>query len=64
MKKPRRLRSGSREWRRLLKENINLYCPALVECKACAAPTRHGYVCWRCGFDDPGEYAIDLDDFI
>ena len=54
----RKLKPGSDNWLKSLKETVMGECPPLVECKKCGRIIREGYVCFHCGCDDPGNNEI------
>jgi ribosomal protein L32 len=53
-----RLKTGSREWLRVLRETVIAECPPLVECKRCGRVIRESYCCCSCGCTDPGDNEI------
>lgn len=54
----RKLKTGSKEWLRILQEVVVDECPPLVECVKCGRVTRQGYVCRFCDCDSPGNDEI------
>lgn len=48
-RKPRKIKEGSREWRRREKNVLAAYAPSLVNCVDCGSPRHHQYCCLYCG---------------
>jgi ribosomal protein L32 len=46
--KVRKIKEGSRLWKRRLKEVVDLYRPAIVNCKNCGSPRHSGFTCQYC----------------
>lgn len=60
----KKLKTGSREWLRQLKQTIILECPTLIECENCGRAIREGYVCGHCGCDSPGDNEINPEEYL
>jgi hypothetical protein len=59
MSKPRKLKFGSAEYKRLALDEM-LYAVDLSPCGDCGAPVVEGYCCTRCGSSTP-ESGIEPD---
>lgn len=49
VRKPRKVREGSREWKRREREVLDSYAPRLVNCRDCGSPRHEHYCCRYCG---------------
>ncbi|MDF0506540.1 50S ribosomal protein L32 [Burkholderia cenocepacia] len=45
----RKIKEGSRTWKRREKEVRETYAPCIVPCKTCGSPRHQQYICRYCG---------------
>jgi hypothetical protein len=47
--KVRKIKEGSRLWKRRWKEVVETYRPTIVNCRHCGSPRHENYRCQYCG---------------
>ncbi|HIH2744895.1 TPA: hypothetical protein ACYLN4_000561 [Burkholderia lata] len=47
-RKPRKIKEGSREWKRREREVLETYVPGIVSCSTCGSPRHQKYKCIYC----------------
>ena len=62
--KVKKLKVGSKEWIKELRDEVLSHCPELVICQHCNAPALSGYQCWRCGSESPGNDGILVEEWM
>lgn len=55
IRKPRKLKPYTDAWERLANALARAYAPDIYDCVECGGPVCRGYVCQRCGCNNPSE---------